>query len=891
MTIITPDYTRDSLFSEQALELFIKHYLIDGEKSPQDAFIRAAVAYSAGDADLASRIYDYVSRGWFMFASPVLSNAAPAGEKPKALPISCFLGFVGDSLDSLINHQSELAWLSVKGGGVGGHWGSVRAVSNKAPGPIPFIKVADSAMTAYRQGTCYTPDTEVMTDVGWVRFDELESSDKIGQVNPDLSLDFVRPIELVKEHHVGKIISVFTKDKSVDLMVTPNHSMVLERKRTKGWTGSLEKVRADLLPQHNEARFHTSVDKNGSVNYLTPEQRFLIAFQADGFYQESGCGFHIAKKRKIDRLTTILDECGYSYKKVNTPENTVKFYIHSPIKGNKLLDWIDWTSISSIWCEQFIEELSNWDSHVCGGNRGILYSSTVKQNADVVQAIAALANRTSRLSVDTRENEENKSTIYSVYIRTHNKPLLLESVKREYFDYSGYVYCAVVPTGMLLVRRNGVVTVCGNTRRGSYAAYLDISHPDIVEFLNVRVPTGGDPNRKAFNIHNAINITDKFMEAVMSDSIWELKCPASGEVRDKIKARDLWQRILETRFKTGEPYLNFIDTANKALPATQKLLGLKIHGSNLCNEIHLATSEDRTAVCCLSSVNIEKYDEWKDTNMVKDLIRFLDNVLQVFIDNCPPELAKAKYSAERERSLGLGAMGFHGYLQSKSIPFESLAASLINKLIFRDIYSKAVESSRELASERGEAPDMMGSGLRNAHLIAVAPNASSSTLLGCTPSIEPLKSNAFAHRTRVGTHLIKNKYLEPILEAIGKNTEEVWQSIILEQGSVQHLDFLSQEEKDVFKTAFELDQRWIVEHAADRQKFICQGQSVNLFFPSGSDRSYVNKIHLEAWQKGLKGLYYLRTESAGKAEAVSRKVERVALKSEGEGQECLSCSG
>ena len=579
MPIIDIDLSRDKLISEQSTQLLKDYYMLPNEKSPQEAFCRAAYAYCYGDIKFAQKIYDYASKQWFMFSSPVLSNAPRPEEEFKALPISCFLTYVGDTLKDLIEHNSEVAWLSVKGGGVGGHLSDVRAVGDKSPGPIPFLKVVDSQMTAYKQG---------------------------------------------------------------------------------------------------------------------------------------------------------------------------------------------------------------------------------------------------------------------------------------------------------------------KTRKGSYAAYLDVSHPDIVEFINFKLPTGGDANRKCFNLFNAVNITDKFMTAVEQDDYWDLLDPHTELVRDRIEARKLWEKLLEVRFRTGSPYLNFIDTANRALPNALKKLGLKIHGSNLCNEIHLPTNEDRTAVCCLSSVNLEKYDEWKDTSMVKDLIRFLDNVLQKFIDNAPQDIVKAKISALRERSLGLGAMGFHGYLQKHNIPFESPIAKGINMKIFKKIKEDALDETKNLAIKLGSPGDMVGTGHRNAHLLAIAPNANSSIICNCSPSIEPIKSNAYVHRTRVGSHLIKNKYLIPVLESYGKNVDVVWSSIIMKEGSVQHLDFLTEQDKDIFKTAFEIDQQWVIEHAADRQPYICQGQSVNLFFPAGSDKSYINSVHLRAWKKELKGLYYLRTSSGNDADKVGMKIERNALK---DAEECISCHG
>jgi len=561
------DKKKDDLLADYAVGMLKDFYLNEYEDSPQQGYARAATAWSNGDEALAQRLYDYVSQKWFMFASPVLSNAPNGHGKGKGMPISCFLTYVPDTLEGLIDHSSELRWLSVYGGGVGGHWSDVRTVSDIAPGPIPFLHTVDADMIAYRQG---------------------------------------------------------------------------------------------------------------------------------------------------------------------------------------------------------------------------------------------------------------------------------------------------------------------KTRKGSYAAYMDVSHPDIIEFLNIRIPTG-DVQRKALNLHNAINITDEFMVAVRDNTDFDLRDPKDGAVKESINARKLWERILEVRFRTGEPYLNFIDTANDALPQNLKDLGLRIHGSNLCNEIHLPTSDDRTAVCCLSSLNLEYYDEWKDTTIVRDLVRMLDNVLQYFIDEAPDTITRAKYSAMRERSIGLGAMGFHSLLQRHGVAWESDKASEINTVVFQHIKQEAVRETEALAIERGEYPDGEGTGRRNAHLLAIAPNASSGVILSTSPSIEPLKACAYTHRTRSGSFLVKNKYLEQLLTEREMNNESTWSSIITAKGSVQHLPFLTEGEKAVFKTAQELDQNWVVKHAADRQPFICQGQSVNLFFPAGAQKSYVNKVHLKAWESGLKGLYYLRTEAKSRAENVSEKVERVAL--------------
>jgi ribonucleoside-diphosphate reductase alpha chain len=447
----------------------------------------------------------------------------------------------------------------------------------------------------------------------------------------------------------------------------------------------------------------------------------------------------------------------------------------------------------------------------------------------------------------------------------------------------------------------------GRTRRGSYAAYLDISHPDVLMFLEIRKPTG-DQNMRCLNLHHGINITDDFMHLVEQsmldpnfDDTWELKDPASGIVRDTISARELWQRILETRMLTGEPYIHFVDTSNRAMPQFQKDLGLSIKQSNLCSEIILPTDKDRTAVCCLSSVNLEYYDEWKDDPLfLKDLAEMLDNVLQYFIDNAPDAVSRAKYSAERERSIGVGALGFHAYLQRNGIAFEGVMAKVANNRMFKHIRSKLNEANLELGAERGSPSDCAGTGLRFAHVMAVAPNASSSIIMGNTsPSIEPYRANAYRQDTLSGSYLNKNKFLDKILREKGLTDEQLqdtWSSIIANDGSCQHLDVLDETQKDVFKTSMEIDQRWVIEHAADRQVYIDQAQSLNLFFRPDVHIKYLHACHFLAWKKGLKTLYYCRSEKLAKADKVSKRIEREVIKeldmsAIAQGNECLACEG
>ncbi len=470
----------------------------------------------------------------------------------------------------------------------------------------------------------------------------------------------------------------------------------------------------------------------------------------------------------------------------------------------------------------------------------------------------------------------------------------------------------------------------GSSRRGSYAAYLDIHHPEIEEFLSMRKPTGGDANRKSLNLHNAVNITDKFMNIIEKcmyekdfKDDWDLIDPNTKKVVKTVSAKELWQSILELRIQTGEPYLHFIDRSNEHLPETQKKLDLKINGSNLCCEVTLATSELRTAVCCLSSVNLEHYDSWKINELfISDLVRFLDNVLTKFCYSVFDEkhyhhiinsktveelksyalpgkkgMVRAAYSALMERAIGLGAMGFHSYLQKNSIPFESVVARSANEKIFKHIKEKAEKETFILGKERGESPDMVGTGRRNSHLLAIAPNASSSIICGNTsPSIEPSRANIYTHKTLSGSFMVKNKYLVALLESKEKNTEHVWKKILENYGSVQFLDFLSDWEKDVFKTAIELDQNWIVDHAAIRQKYVCQSQSVNLFFRGNEFILNLHNIHYSAWKKGLKSLYYCRSEAVHRVENISTKVERKTIDSTPKKlvqneEVCLSCEG
>jgi len=893
--MINIDYKRDELFDEYSKETFKDRYQLPHEHSPQDALARAAQAWSGGDSELAQRLYDYSSKHWFMFASPVLANAPEGDESPRGMPISCFLSSVEDSRNGINKHWCDNTWLASGGGGIGSNWGKLRSIGqatstgNKTTGIMPFIKVVDSQMLAVKQGSCYAPGTEVLTNKGWVDFKDLDVYHKVAQVTDDRTTEFVTPLDIIKEDYEGDLYHFTHNSQCIDLLVTANHSMVYEDE-----AGKLHKRRADEIVYKKGMTHHCSAPAatSSSSPRLTHRQRLQIAFQAEGYRlsTDNKLHFRLAQQCKADRLKSILDLCGTDYLlSMDANDNTLFSIDKTTFCSKDFREMFSLENVTQQFAKDFVDEVKYWgEGHSSSGK--FSFTSHYKYNINFVHGMAVLAD----YKVTDREG---------FLVITDHASVSGDGIEISTRAYKGKVYCAEVPSGRLLVRYNGVVSVCGNTRRAAYAAYLPISHPEIEEFMRIRKLDGGDLNRKCLNLHHGVSIPDSFMNLLLSsienpevDDSWDLVDPHSKEIVKTVSAKALWSHLLTLRYDVGEPYLFFEDTTNRLQPEAHAKLGLKVSQSNLCTEITLPTGLDhygkeRIAVCCLSSLNIENYEQWKDTNIVQDLITMLDNVIEYYITHSTIEAAA--YSAARERSLGLGTMGFHAYLQSKNIPFESALAVGATNNIFRIIRERTEEQTKVLGALKGSCPDYIDAQLpgfrRNMHLLAIAPNASSSILCGNTsPSIEPLRANCFSQKTSNGTNIYKNPYLDKLLmEKVGHDEiyKETWKSITDNRGSVQHLDILTDYEKDIFKTAIELDQFWVIEHASHRQKYLDQAQSINLFFPENCAKSYIHKVHTTAWAKGIKSLYYCRSEASSRAENINTKVTKFDY------DECLSCEG
>ena len=640
---------------------------------------------------------------------------------------------------------------------------------------------------------------------------------------------------------------------------------------------AIEKAVGKINPKDNFSHFQDKGDKKPDL--------FSLTFQTELFQNDKGITIKIDRSK--DEKLTNFGKATLSDRYLGQSESHQDLFarVASTYADNNLHAQRIYNYISNLWFMPATPILSN------GGNeRGLPISCFLNEAGDSLSSILDLWSENVWLAA-------RGGGIGSYW---GNLRSIGEKIGRVGKTSGIIPFIKVMDSLTMAISQ-------GSLRRGSAACYLPIDHPEIEEFIEMRRSTGGDPNRKALNLHHGVLVSDAFMRAVETNSQWALKSPKDAIIQSTVSARNLWIRLLTARIETGEPYIIYVDTVNRLIPQHHKLAGLDVKTSNLCSEITLPTGidkdgNDRTAVCCLSSLNLETYDEWKDKpQFIEDIMRFLDNVLTDFINHAPDSFKNAKYSAMKERSVGLGVMGFHSFLQKNSIPLESVMSKVWNNKIFKHIQTKVDQASKILAEERGACPDAEEYGFKErfSNKTAIAPTASISIICGGTsPGVEPVAANSFTHKTLSGSYSVRNKYVQKVLEKHGRNDEETWSSITTNQGSVAHLDFLSSQEKDVFKTAFELDQKWIVELAAERTPYISQAQSINIFLPADIHKKDLHQIHFQAWKKGLKSLYYCRSKSIQRAENINtgsstdilnNVYSKNEIVNETSDEECLSC--
>jgi ribonucleoside-diphosphate reductase alpha chain len=944
---ITVDHSRDVLLTDFSKQTLKDRYLLPGE-SYQDLFARVACTY-ADDKAHAERLYQYMSLLWFMPATPVLAN----GGTTRGLPISCLTG------DMLINTYSGAKWMRdiQPGDMVLTHKGRHRPVVGVKT-RMSDNDIYEMTVAGRNSRIKITGNHPVLTNLGWVRVDDLDPETHYVAVNrhieyPERPFEF--EIEPQAEDTPGRFartqlptrvpvttdlawaIGLWLAEGShtrngarfSGLRITVSHD---ERDFAERWVQIMTDtfgIKGSIYDgKRQNPRNPEKIDRwiNAQVNSATLGDLFAKEFgvgckvknlpawamelphaETDAllkaFVQGDGCEhnnlasitianpdllaglYNIALKLGRDvsmvltdrvfdsghRLTATLriQEYVRSRRKMS-PNGGIRFHdglLYSPIRSLKKID-----KNELVYDIQVAEDESFSVAGV------VVHNCFVNEVEDSLESIVGTWN----------ENVWLASGGGGIGTHWGNVRAVGESIGARGESSGIMPFLKVMDSQTLAVSQ-------GSLRRGSAAVYLDVSHPEIEEFIEMRRPTGGDTNRKSLNLHHAVIIPDSFMHAVEAGASWDFVSPKDGAVIKTVDARGLWIRLLTARIETGEPYLMFVDNVNENIPEHHKHLNLPVTTSNLCIEIFLPTGRDhhgemRTAVCCLSSLNLDTYMSWKDTpKFIEDIMRFLDNVLQDFIDRAPPSMAAAIYSATQERSVGLGVMGFHSFLQSQGVPFESPSAIAWNKKIFKHIQDRVEAADRVLADERGPCPDAAEAGFhkRFSNKSAIAPTASISIICGgVSPCIEPWPANVFTQKTLSGSFPVRNTYLSAVLNKYGKNTKDTWDSIVANKGSVQHLEFLTDWEKATFKTAIELDQNFIIRHAADRQPFIDQGQSVNLFFPADTTKKELHEAHMRAWKSGLKGLYYCRSLSVQRAEVVS---EKIPAKNANDGETCEVC--
>ena len=852
--------------NDESLAVLNRGYLLNGEtvEGAVDR-ITTAAAKRLNNMELQPIFKEMVERGWMSLSSPIWANMGTQ----RGLPISCFGASIPDNIEGITHKVGEVIMQTKIGGGTSGYFGELRgrgaAITDngKSSGAVSFMKMFDTTMDVVSQGSCYEKGTEVLTDKGFKDFREVNPKlDKIAQVDEYGNIDFTNVFELTSKKYTGDLVKIrgLKKDDLISVAVTTNHRMVIERMKgskgagTKRWAGYTEIVTAEDLKLHRDNRLYISGKTITKSNRLSDVERLKIAFQADGRKdnRSNTIRFRFTKQRKVERLLEIVKRIGLKYElKIESNSGVTNIYIYDAKELKQpTLSWVELDKVSYEWCQDFLEEVSKWDGHEY--KHCFNYSSINKENVDIIQAVASLCNKRTRIYIKT-DRPGNRSDLYTITISDTNK-VQGDSceIYREHYD--DMVYCCIVPKGRILVRSNDRTLVCGNTRRGSFAAYLDIDHPDVEEFLQIK-----DIGNPIQNLFFSVCVPDYWMQEMIDGDI---------------EKRKLWARILESRQQKGLPYVFFTDNNNKNKSQIYKDLDLKITHSNLCCEISLPDSTDESFVCCLSSMNLELYDEWKDTNAVYYAIYFLDAVMSEFIDKTEDNyyLKNSHNFAKRHRALGLGVLGYHSYFQKHNISFNAPETKVITQEIFGYLRREALRATKALSKIYGPAPIYNEienypehKKQRNTTVMAIAPTTSSSSILGqVSPGIEPYSSNYYKVGLAKGNFIRKNKYLTALLESKGKNTEEVWRQIMLAQGSVQGLDFLTPQEKEVFKTFRELSQRHILVLAQLRQKYIDQGQSLNINIPAEVPVKEVNAMMIDAWKWGIKGLYYQRSSSVAK---------------------------
>ena len=774
---------------------------------------------------------------------------------------NCFGSYIGDSIYDIMSTTAEVGMMSKTGGGTSGYFGAIRPRgapikdNGHSDGSFNFAKLFDTVIDVISQGTCYEEGTEVLTDKGFKDFrDVVRGKDKLAQVDEFGKISFTEHYDLIEENYSGPMYHFKGKKREslIDISVTPNHRMVVEQQggNTLGrvgkyWPGTTEIVKAEDLNLGTWNKMYVAGESSYDGPDLSYADRLRIAFQADG--RKDGPNrkirFRFIKQRKIDRLLLICEQLGIVPEVKNTEDGAVEISIpHTEELKKDDFSWIDITKVSRKWCHEFINELTHWDGTISkSGFR--LYHTTSKANAEIAQAIGAMSFQRTRVSVINRE-DEGKQDLYRVgfgYIGWVKG----DSIEKETKMYNGKVYCATVYTGRLLVRRNGRVLVCGNSRKGQFAGYIDIEHPDIEEWLDIHKE--GNPIQL---MYYGVCIGDQWLK--------EMK---EGDA----EKRRIWAKVLQRKAESGIPYLFFKDNVNNQKPDVYKDKDMTIYASNLCSEIALPSSLEESFVCCLSSMNALYFDEWKDTDAVETMTYFLDAVMEEFIQKSKsiPMMEKAHRFASRHRAIGIGVLGWHSYLQYKHTPFESFQAMQLNNELFKTIHDRSYAASREMAERYGEPEILRGYGRRNTTTMSVAPTKSSSFILGgVSPSVEPIRSNYYIKDLAKIKTTYRNPLLTKVLQEKGLDNEATWQSILVNDGSVQHLEGLSDEDKAVFKTWQEISQLTIIQQAAQRQKYIDQGQSINILVHPDTPTKDINQLYLTAHELGMKSIYYQFSMSA-----------------------------